>query len=324
MTHDNTDTTDSTRTSIGIHLCATCRPMKTYYKSLLPSILISILALVPTASAFVHSSISIRALGLPHKTNSKPQVTMTSKAAAAAAPSLQRMAKGVSSAAVAQFAPQAIDLFNNMKTPASILAGSMVPILMASPLAIDTPADKTESRLEKGLRAAYLVVGVMSLLSELCSVMWATVAVNQLIETNIAPAASVWHLIKRDFDLQWVAVNAHFVLGMLGFSFVVGTRAYFQAGGGLVGKSVAGLAGSGVLLMIAIVNRGVAAGGGEGVRYGATVWSLISRYIFLLTKRASTLGSLGPLEVSSIGLLLWSVAMGVLGIAARSLNKKIT
>ncbi len=111
----------------------------------------------------------------------------------------------------------------NMRTPASIIAGSLVGLAISFPLLIKTPDGKVESRFEKSLRLAYTVVGVMSMLSQLISIMWATVAVNQLIET-----ASVWALLKRDFDLEWAAVNAHFVLGMFGFCFLIRTRAVFR------------------------------------------------------------------------------------------------
>jgi hypothetical protein len=210
----------------------------------------------------------------------------------------------------------------NMRTPASILAGAMVGLAISSPLPIRTPAGKVESRLEKSLRLTYTVVGVMSLLSQLISIMWGTIAMNQLIETNIAPAASVWALLKRDFDLEWAAVNSHFVLGMFGFCFLIGTRAFFQAGGGLMGQSVAGLAVSGLLLMVSIVNRGVAAGGGDGSGYGASVFGLLSHYAFSLAKRATTAGSRGPLEISAMAVLAYSTVLGVRGIVNESRKDK--
>lgn len=85
-----------------------------------------------------------------------------------------------------------------------------------------------------------------------------------------------------------------------------------------MGQSVAGLAISGLLLMVSIVNRGVAAGGGKGSGYGATVFSLIGHYVFLLTKRATTVGSMGPLEFSSIAIFTLSIAIAVRGIAKES------
>jgi hypothetical protein len=120
-------------------------------------------------------------------------------------------------ASLQQFAPQAVNLFNNMKTPASILAGALVPLGLLAPLppaeaeppVASVPDGSTQSKgaassharrraglrslLPKILRRSYVVVAVLSLLSELISVMWATVAVNQLIETHVAPAESVWY-----------------------------------------------------------------------------------------------------------------------------------
>jgi hypothetical protein len=210
----------------------------------------------------------------------------------------------------------------NMRTPASILAGALVGLVMLAPLPANSPVGKAESRFEKSLRLAYTVVGVTSLLNQLISIMWATVAVNKLIETNIAPAATVWALLQRDFDLEWAAVNTHFVLGMFGFCFLIGTRAFFQIGGGLMGQSVAGLAISGLLLMVSIVNRGVAAGGGDGSRCGASVFGLISHYAFTLASRSATgVNMCGPLGISSIAVFAWSIFLAIRGIANQSLPK---
>jgi hypothetical protein len=115
-------------------------------------------------------------------------------------------------------------------------------------------------------------------------------------------------LLKRDFDLAWAGTNAHFVAGMWGFMFLIGSRAYFQADSDLLGSSVAGLTFSGLMLMVAIVNRGVAAGSGEGMRYGATVLHLVSHYMSLLLKQATKAGSIGPLELTAmVGVSFYSV-----------------
>jgi hypothetical protein len=108
---------------------------------------------------------------------------------------------------LSQFAPQAISLFNNMKTPGSILAGAMIPLGFAAPLPV---RDEKDTRFPAMLRRLYPFLAVTALGSELVSVLWATVAVNTLTETEIAMAESVWHLLRRDFALSWAAVNAHF------------------------------------------------------------------------------------------------------------------
>lgn len=203
---------------------------------------------------------------------------------------------------LADYGPATASLFNNMKTPASIIGGSMVPIGFLSPLSFDP--DEDDGRLAVCLRRFYPVVAVLSFCSELLSVMWATVAVNQLTETKVTASASVWDLIQRDYALPWAATNAHFVFGMMGFMWVICSRAYFLGRKGALGASVAGLALSGFLLITSIVNRGVAAGGGDGARFGANVFGLFNTYIRLLVKQAFSLATFGPLEAASVTLAL--------------------
>ena len=103
-------------------------------------------------------------------------------------------------------------------------------------------------------------------------------------------------------------MNTHFVVGMLGFLAMIGSRTYFMARKGLLGKSVAGIAMSGLALMVSIVNRGVAAGGGSGVRYGANVLALGTCYTKLFLKRAAAVKSFGPIEIASAVTFLLSIA----------------
>ena len=64
------------------------------------------------------------------------------------------------------------------------------------------------------------------------------------------------------------------------------------------GLAAAGWAASGLALMVSIVNRGVAAGGGDGSAEGRSVLALFTRYTVLLTKSAlGRVGTPGPLEL---------------------------
>lgn len=100
--------------------------------------------------------------------------------------------------------------------------------------------------------------------------------------------------------------------------FLIGSRAYFQAGSGLFGRSIAGLTFSGLMLMVSIVNRGVASGSGEGLSYGGTVLHLVSHYVSMLFKQATKAGSIGPLELAAmVGMTFYSVE------AARGMWKRI-
>jgi hypothetical protein len=247
---------------------------------------------------------------------------------------------------LAQYSSQVIALFNNMKVPASILAGALVPLGVLTPLPVEirdtktaipatssTPVgalknqgknqpaqvvqqrtvviDESESMLIRRLRKVYNVVALLSLLSNLIAVMWATEAVNQLTELFVAPAESPWHLIQRDYEIQWVATNAHFVFGMFGFAFCIGLRCYLNAGPyhPVLGRSLASLAVSGLLLMMSIVNRGVAVENGNFKGGATNVWSLLVKYIQLLINRELNSKTMGFLEISAVGLLVYGLIL---------------
>jgi hypothetical protein len=215
----------------------------------------------------------------------------------------------------APYTSEAISLFNNMKLPASIIAGAIVPLGFLSPLQLQGEPD--DSVWEKRIRKMYQVLSVVTLATELIAVMAATVATNGLTERTIAPANSVWHLLQRDFELEWSMVNTHFVIGMLGFLVLIGSRAYFMAHKGLLGKSALGAAVSALALMISIVNRGVAAGGGHdastgtALRYGSSIFALARRYTTLLLGRALSRKTFGPMEVLSVMTLTVSLIGGL-------------
>jgi len=93
-----------------------------------------------------------------------------------------------SAATLKDYSGAAASLFNNMKTPASILAGAIVPLGFLSPLprppdriaAVPRPKDEPEivtvvtKNLDRVLRKSYLLVTLFSFGSELLAVMWAT------------------------------------------------------------------------------------------------------------------------------------------------------
>lgn len=215
----------------------------------------------------------------------------------------------------ASYTSEAIALFNNMKLPASIIAGAIVPLGFLSPLQVK--GEPGDSVVEKRMRKMYQILSVVTLVTELIAVMAATVATNGLTERTIAPANSVWHLLQRDFGLEWSMVNAHFVIGMFGFLAMIGSRAYFTAQKGLLGKSALGIAVSALALITSIVNRGVAAGGGHdastgaAVRYGSSIFALARRYTALLMDRAMSRKTFGLMEVISVVILAVSLIGGL-------------
>ena len=129
-------------------------------------------------------------------------ITQTLKAASPAAKVESTTA--LQAAGAANYASQAISLFGNMRTVASLIAGTLVPIALIAPLALKNQQNEVqETRWQRALRLSYPIIAMLSLLSQLTAAIIATVAVNQLSETTVAPAKSVWHLILRDYDLAW-------------------------------------------------------------------------------------------------------------------------
>lgn len=208
--------------------------------------------------------------------------------------------KTVQNASLAQYAPAAATLFGNMIVPASILGGAIIPMSFASGL--DFYGDKDDSKFAILLRKVFPFASVASLASFVVSVLWSAITVNQLTENQPALAASVWDLLCRDYALPWAAVNSHFVLGMLGYMWLIATKAFFMGGRQ---PAIFGLAISGLLFMLSIVNRGVAKGGGTEVhRFGANIFGLLNSYFSLLFRRARE--NFGPLEMLAAALFIVS------------------
>ena len=61
------------------------------------------------------------------------------------------------------------------------------------------------------------------------------------------------------------------------------------------------------MLMLSIVNRGVAVGSGEGPRYGSSVVDIGLAYAKLLMKQATNIKNIGILELGASVLFLWSI-----------------
>ena len=119
-------------------------------------------------------------------------------------------------------------------------------------------------------------------------------------------------LIKRDYDLYWSGTNAHFIFGMFSFAYLIAVRGYFNLGGGLLGRGVAGLAASALLYMLGIVNRGVASGSGDGLSYGNNVMSLFRHYLALVLARKSGCSRyccFCPMELGAVALAVGSLIM---------------
>lgn len=83
-----------------------------------------------------------------------------------------------------------------MITPAFILAGAIVPMAFVATVPVKSEIESESCQSTTSLH-------FLSLLCNITAAMWSVIAVNWLTETDNAPAESVWHLLRLDFDLPW-------------------------------------------------------------------------------------------------------------------------
>lgn len=190
-------------------------------------------------------------------------------------------------ATVADYSGAAAELFNNMRAPAALIGGSIVPIGFAAvpePALGDTPLVRT-------LKQVHMIVAIGALCSEIIAVIYSTIAINKLSETVVAPAASVMDLLSRDYETAWLGCNINFLLGMFGFTLLLGLRAWFSFGDKL-GKVGMLLVTSVLCHSLSIVNKGIQIGDGSGGGFANSFFGLCLRYGALLFSEKSVMSTL--------------------------------
>ena len=104
-------------------------------------------------------------------------------------------------------------------------------------------------------------------------------------------------LIAREYQLEWLGANVCFLGGLFGFVGLLGIRAYL-AFGPAFGRFGALLCGAVVTHGCSIVNAGIAAGDGSGVRHASNYLGLVARYVSLVV--ANAWRTRGPLRILSL------------------------
>ena len=106
-------------------------------------------------------------------------------------------------AAVADYSGAVASLFDNMRAPAALIGGSLVPLgMLGAP-----PASKGDKPMVRALKKLYLITAILAICGEITAVVYATIVINKLAETEIAPASSVVALIARDYELEWIGAR---------------------------------------------------------------------------------------------------------------------
>ena len=118
-------------------------------------------------------------------------------------------------------AAQAVTLFQNVRTPAVTVAVACVPMGFGFPL--PTAATPEEERRLGIVRRLNVVIGFLSLASELLALCISTNAINrlsqdaQIMRTDEQSTKSVMELLlKRPYASFYAATYAHFTLGVIG------------------------------------------------------------------------------------------------------------
>ena len=132
--------------------------------------------------------------------------------------------QALAGAAAAELAPELKDwskdgiaFFNNIRTPAALLAASALKdafVLQGKELPPSTLA--RTKRLWVFVREAYLMLMVVSFGLNLWTVFLSTAGAFHLQAGAFDPlASSMVALLGREFEYEWVAVRCQFILGML-------------------------------------------------------------------------------------------------------------
>lgn len=188
----------------------------------------------------------------------------------------------------------AINLFNNMRTPAALIGGSLVPLGILSAPKIEEGDTKVVALMKK----ANIILGVTSLLSEMIAVIYSSIAINKLVEVESPLTRGCAELIASKYELAWIGTNIHFLLGLLGFGLIVGSKAYISIGSD-IGKVTIGWSVAAFLQALSIVNRGIAMGQGTtdvSWKFASNFLTLNLRYLSLIAQSANS----GVFAVGSI------------------------
>jgi len=111
-------------------------------------------------------------------------------------------------------AAAAANLFANVRLPASILAGALVPLGFGFALPAEGPA--LAPGTQRAVIRTHRLVAVTSYSCLLVAIVYASVTINGLAESAHQPSAGAMDLIRHEYELAWIGTNVSFLLGLFG------------------------------------------------------------------------------------------------------------
>jgi len=206
-------------------------------------------------------------------------------------------------AVLADHSAAAASLFNNMRIPAALIGGSIVPLgLLSAPM-----VESTDNARQIRLKNANMLLAIVSLLNQVIAIVYSTVAVNKMAELSYESTEGVAQFIEKYHELSWLGTNVHFLLGLMGFACLTLAKPYHMYGKN-VGDIAACWIGAAMVLCTSVVNRGISQGHGAmedtSLQFASNVGGLVVSYVKLLLQECL---KFNVLHILSLGLVLVSI-----------------
>ena len=181
---------------------------------------------------------------------------------------------------MADYIPIASALFANVRLPASILAGALVPLGFGFALPAEGPAFSSITR--RSFIRLHRIVAVVAYSCLLICIVYSSVSINALAESPHEKAESVLELIHNEYELAWVMTNVTFFIGLCGALVLVSLRVLLMWEKD-EGRVATGFCAAALLLMVGIFDEQVQAGG-----YAPDLLRLIGHLVQMSVERAAS------------------------------------
>lgn len=136
--------------------------------------------------------------------------------------------------------------FESVRVPAALLSGTSFVAVNTAPLPL-----MTDFYFLGIAKRAYLIVGIVSFLSSLLSVLFATLALEKLSSSDAQTCTSEDD--DSEYEFEYAGSLSHFLVGLLAFPLLVGLRAWIIFTCPRFGNIGLSLAASSFALMIHLV-----------------------------------------------------------------------
>lgn len=202
---------------------------------------------------------------------------------------------------------EASDLFNNLRTPATLIAAAV----FGSAFALQPSTN--DSFLVARVKRWYTLLAVASLCSELLTIVASTSAMQKLTQAPQKSASVNSLLHDSDYEFFWVVSSVNFLLGLLGLTLMVGLQTWVKFGNQEMISKRVGLVITGTILLVLSLLCDEAGGfaldtwrlfGGKTDKSPEYTELIVStsfkRYLVLLVERAASGSALTLLAIFCI------------------------